>query len=262
MKKRVAFGLKLYSTNLHYIREAQRLFEKGTYEYIELYVVPGSYATHSRHWADLEIPFIVHAPHFLHGMNLSRREYWNNNKKLIGETREFADSLEAPTIIVHPGIAGDYRETIVQLRRLSDRRFIVENKPFIALNGKRCVGAAVEEIKSVMRECKIGLCLDIGHAIKSAWCNNADPYDVINEFIRLKPGLLHLCDGKIDTCFDEHMHIGRGQYDWSRIFKILYAGISKGRIRATIETEKKYGTRLSDFVGDVDALESYAKGRR
>ena len=72
-------GLKLWSTNTdHYLREAKRLYADRIFDYIELYMVPGSLNTHIS-WKDLCIPFIVHAPHSAHGINLADPELENNN---------------------------------------------------------------------------------------------------------------------------------------------------------------------------------------
>ena len=42
MSRVLTFGLKLWSSNENYVKEAVRLFEKGRYQYIELYMLPGT----------------------------------------------------------------------------------------------------------------------------------------------------------------------------------------------------------------------------
>ncbi len=67
-------GLKLWSRNTdYYYDEAIRLYNDGVYDYIELYVVPNMTDTIEK-WKKLDIPFIVHCPHFAHGFNLAKIE--------------------------------------------------------------------------------------------------------------------------------------------------------------------------------------------
>lgn len=67
-------GLKLWSINTdYYYDEAIRLYNDGVYDYIELYVVPNMTDTIEK-WKKLDIPFIVHCPHFSHGFNLAKIE--------------------------------------------------------------------------------------------------------------------------------------------------------------------------------------------
>ena len=67
-------GLKLWNTNTDfYLSEAQKLFEKKVFDYIELYIVPNNLDKLDK-WKKLNIPFDIHAPHYAHGMNLSKKD--------------------------------------------------------------------------------------------------------------------------------------------------------------------------------------------
>ncbi len=67
-------GLKIWSINTdYYYDEAIRLYNDGVYDYIGLYVVPNTTDTIEK-WKKLDIPFIVHCPHFAHGFNLAKIE--------------------------------------------------------------------------------------------------------------------------------------------------------------------------------------------
>lgn len=70
----INLGLKIWSTNTNYLKDAIKLFDKGYYKYIELFVLPGSYRHYIKFWKDLRIPFIIHAPHYREGMNLADKE--------------------------------------------------------------------------------------------------------------------------------------------------------------------------------------------
>ena len=100
-------GLKLWSVNTDaYLREARRLYAEGVFDYLELYVVPGSQETlpiWEKLRNDLNLPFVIHAPHSFHGVNLADAENSAANEKAFDETKRFADTLGAAKIIVHGG---------------------------------------------------------------------------------------------------------------------------------------------------------------
>ena len=100
-------GLKLWSVNTDsYLREAKRLYAERVFDYLELYVVPGSPKTLPLWKAlqdELALPFAIHAPHSAHGVNLADSAKRESNAKTFDEVRHFADQLYAKHIIVHGG---------------------------------------------------------------------------------------------------------------------------------------------------------------
>ena len=163
-------GLKLWSTNTeNYLNEARRLHDSGVYDYIELYVVPGTLDT-LKSWRTLDIPFVIHNAHFAHGFNLAKADMEQNNKRIYEQTRLFADSLKAEHIIFHGGIDGEAEQTARQLAALNEPRALIENKPFVALpnrmGGKLCRGATMDELTAIMEQAGCGFCLDFGHAVR------------------------------------------------------------------------------------------------
>ena len=142
------FGLKLWSENLGYIPEAVKLFKEGLYQYIELYSVPGTYKDTINEWKKLDIPFIIHAPHYQHGLNLSVKSKRNENSTLVKETLLFADELDARYIILHPGVNGDINETIRQIKRINDQRILIENKPYLGIGKESLSVLALPRMKS------------------------------------------------------------------------------------------------------------------
>lgn len=244
-------GLKLWSTNSnYYFEEAKRLYEQGIYDYIELYIVPGSLATLSK-WKTLKIPFTLHAPHFIHGVNLADPAKEKYNTESFKEAEEFFYELNAGYIVIHPGIEGNIEETIKQLNKIKPPKMLVENKPFLAplIPGKICRGATIEEISKVIKEVKCGFCLDIGHAICTANSLKLKPYEFLIEFDKLNPLCYHLSDNLIDTELDKHLHFGQGNYDLKEIFSII--DINKN---IAIETNKNSKENLNDFIEDVKWL--------
>ena len=186
------FGLKLWSINDNYAQEAYRLFESNVYDYIELYVIPDSYDNYINIWtklkSDLNIPFVVHAPHFKNKMNTAKKESFLTNINLANQTIKFADNLESEIIIFHPGIAGYIEETVFQLNKINDERIVVENKPYFALcDDLICNGYSPEDIKFVMKNTGVGFCFDVGHSVCAANAQNIDPLIYLEKFVNLNP---------------------------------------------------------------------------
>jgi len=249
-----SYGLKLWSVNLNYLKEAARLYDAGFYGYIELFVVPGSYHTHAGLWAALDIPFVIHAPHFDKGMNLSRRDSWATNSLLAKETVKYADALHAHTIIFHPGVAGSLDETVDQLRRIDEPRIVVENKPYYGFNDVVCVGSSPEEMEFVAKNAGVGFCLDIGHAFCAANARNIEPISYLKRFLSLQPKMFHLTDGCYHGLYDRHDHLGAGDYDLGKIMGLLPRDAV-----ITVETDKCFKDTLDDFAQDIRYLNAVAE---
>ena len=249
-------GLKLWSINTDkYFDEAVRLYNKGIYDYIELYVVPDSLDNLLK-WKTLEIPFIIHCPHFAHGFNLAKREKQESNRKIFSEVQKYADELNAPYIVVHGGIDGDIRETAVQMTLLNEPRALIENKPYVAIpnrmGGEFCRGYNVDEIKTVIESANCGFCLDFGHAICAANSIKQPVYSYIEQFLKLNPDMYHLTDIEdITSPYDSHPHLGTGQLDIKRVLGYIPEGK-----HITFETIKNSKENLDDFIEDMNYLKS------
>jgi deoxyribonuclease-4 len=194
-------GLKIWSTNDYYIESAIDLFKKNIFDYIELYMVPES-LEYLRLWKALEIPYVLHAPHSLSGLNPSLRTNEEANFKLISELQEYNDSLKPEFIIFHPGLDGKIEETIRQFCLIRDKypllheSMIVENKPKVGINMETCIGATPMEIYKIMTESGIRFCMDIGHAICASNTLKLDSFQFLKDFLKLEPVMFHLSDGE------------------------------------------------------------------
>lgn len=248
-------GLKLWSHNLNYLKEAESLYKKGLYSFLELYVIPDSTQEQLELWKGLDVPYIIHAPHWKHGVNLARKDKEQDNIRLISLAQKFAVGLKADKIIVHPGVGGVIEETGRQLKAIGDKRILIENKPYFGLDGGLvCNGTTPEEIGLVMKTSGAGFCLDIGHAICSANAHKKEWSGFVKEMIALEPAMFHLSDGKADGVYDSHDHFGKGSYDIKAILKLIPENAS-----VTIETVKDSQNDLEDFVGDVEYLRGVRK---
>ena len=251
------YGLKLCSTNSNYLEEALRVQRAGVCSYLELFVVPGSYETHAGLWADLGLPCVIHAPHYDAGLNLALAGQAEQNLRYAREALRFADRLKSDTVIFHPGIEGEISETVRQLIRIGDGRIVIENKPFLGRDDVVCVGSTPDELRLILEATGFGFCLDIGHAICSANSHRVDPFCYLAAFSDLEPRLFHLTDGTRDGVYDEHLHIGEGEYDFARIFELL-----PEHAMITVETVKDSRNHLRDFESDIFALKAMGRKSR
>lgn len=251
------FGLKLWSLNKNYIQEAVRLFECGIYGYIELYVVPDSYQGMIEAWKALPIPYVIHAPHSGHGMNLAKRAALEANMKMAREAQRFADALRAEKIIFHPGIGGEIQETAFQLRHINDARILIENKPYFSLyDASICTGHSPEEVEYAIQETGVGFCCDIGHAICAANAKRMNPFTFFEAFLSLHPQMYHLADGDWTGIEDRHWHLGKGTFPIQQL--ILHI---PSHSLMTLETEKESDTLLNDFVCDFEFIHGLSSQR-
>lgn len=252
-------GLKLWSVNLHYAAEAEKLYNEGVFDYIELSAIPGSLEDTAATWKKLKIPYIIHAPHFMQGLNLSDPLKEKSNAAMAEEAFRYADRLEAEYVIFHPGIKGDFRETARQIKNLNDGRVLVENKPYRAarlVNGltekDACVGWSPEQMKFILKTAGAGFCLDIGHCFCAANGTGRDKYAMLDEFLSFFPKMFHISDGDAESSTDKHYCIGKGSYDFKKIFSAL-----PERMTITLETEKTSEKDLDSFRKDAEAIRKF-----
>ena len=244
-------GLKLWSVNTdHYLSEARRLYELGVFDYLELYVVPGSLNALTL-WKNLDIPYIIHCPHFAHGFNLADSAKRAFNADIYSEVKRFADALKARYIIFHGGVDHCIEETAAQLAAFHEPRALLENKPMRALpklmGGRYCRGYSVQEIRYVQDVAHCGFCLDIGHAVCSANSQGIEAYSYIQDFSRLQPTMVHLSDvADMSSEYDAHPHLGTGELDLQRVISLLPQDCP-----VSLETIKSSPSDLDDFAEDV-----------
>ena len=246
-------GLKLWSTNLQYIAPAQELHARGVFDYLELFTVPGSLETISQ-WKELEIPYVLHAPHTYAGLNPSDYLRRDDNLKLVEQVACFVDALNPAYVIFHPGVGGDFCETIAQFNLIGKKflrvsaKVLIENKPKRGLKGENCLGASVAEVRQVLAETGFGFCLDFGHAICASVSLGLSWRGMIEDFIALKPVMFHLSDGDYSEQ-DCHDHFGTGQFDLPGIIRHVHSGAM-----VSVETKKDFSDQLDDFVSDAQFL--------
>jgi endonuclease IV len=184
-------------------------------------------------------------------MNLAKKENEKSNLVLAEEALRFADLLKAEQVVFHPGVEGDIDETIRQLKQIGDKRIVIENKPYISVDGKYvCNGFSPEDIKRVSSEAGVGICLDFGHAICAANSLKKNPMETIRQFTALSPALYHINDSDYNSPVDSHkLHLGQGSFPLKELIGLVPDGA-----RVTCETVKNSTENLDDFRIDAECL--------
>jgi endonuclease IV len=241
----IQLGLKLGSRNTQYTHDIIDYYRRGVFQYLELFVNPGTFEETADYWKQFPFPYIIHAPHYAAGMNMAVKEMETSNIPLIAEAFRFADALKAEYVIFHSGVNGTIEETARQLKPFADSRCLIENKPKKGLGGENCVGALFEELHYIINELKAGFCLDFGHAICAANSLKRDPFDFIKELSRLEPAVYHLTDGDRAGEKDGHHHYGAGTFP----LKELLAPLPENAM-LTNEAKHDFPDNLSDFEAD------------
>ena len=251
------FGLRLLSTdNETYIWEVPKLFENKGFDYIELRVIPDT-LDKIKYWKILKenhnVPFVLHAPFSSLGVNLSEESKFEHNKKMYEQTKTYMQELDAEYMVVHGGVEGSIEETVRQLNLINPPNMLIENKPSTPPGNPniKCRGAIIEEINFIRENHPCDFCLDIAHAICTANQIGKNPYEYLAEFQKLKPRAYHISDNPINSDYDGHHNLGKGEYDFEKIFKIIDTDKN-----ITLETPKNSDFSLDYFDNEVKFLKS------
>ena len=251
------FGLKLWSTNNYYQKEAINLYQKGYFDYIELYSVPES-IEYITTWTEVNIPYIIHAPHSMHGFNLSITDNNEKNCRYFELAYEYFKKLKAEYLIFHPGVNGELSNTIINFNKILNlfkikerTKILIENKPLITLTDDPCVGSSPDEISRILNECNVGFVLDITHAVKYSIAADKKWEKTLGDFMKLKPSVIHVSDALMSHPKDEHLHIGSGDFNFEEIFSICNSDY------ITLETVKDSKENLEDFKEDIIKLKEF-----
>lgn len=258
--KSFKIGLKIWSSNQCYLNSIQELRKEGFFDYVELFVEPDSSDEHLNIWRDLDVPFLLHAPHFCAGLNFSKKESEKQNRLLIHKVSLFEEGLSPEKVIFHPGTNGSLDEVIRQINVFQGefegvfKKAIIENKPKIGLKEEECIGASFDEVLRIKKETGCGFCLDMGHALSFSTWAKKNWEDVVSDMLKLEPEMFHLSDGDINDVHDNHYHYGAGNYDLKKIVSMIPDGSL-----VSVETNKDSKNNLDDFKEDVTYLKDCLK---
>jgi sugar phosphate isomerase/epimerase len=242
---KIQLGLKAWSINIGLIEAAQREFDNGKLDYVELFCVPGSFSQTWKKWTEASFPIIVHAPHSLTGLNFAKPEMLKQNAELVAESFNFADKLSSRFVIYHPGTDGTIEETKRQILGFYDPRMVIENKPLLGIDGTSCIGSTPGEIKFLCEDTGVMFCLDFGHAVSSANSHGKEPISMIMDFFTINPVMFHLADGDYGSELDNHFRYGEGTFPLKKIIDLLPSGAL-----VTNEAKREQPDQIDEYLTD------------
>ncbi len=189
----------------------------------------------------LQIPYNIHLPHFTKGIDFGNKKQTKFNQEFIERVRTHEDLLQALSpscYIVHPE-SGDLQLSISNLKQLIIAPLALENMPYRSLAGGTCLAYHPESILPFFEQVTgLEFCLDLNHAVKTAISKSYDSLELIENFLEIKkPIHFHLSDGNLTNELDEHLPLGKGQYNLSGIKNILLNIGSE--VSLTFETPRK-----------------------
>lgn len=246
-------GLKLFASNTHLVSDAQQLLEEGVFSHIELYVPPCTYVNNIHRWQECACEYVIHAPHWGHGINFSDPELVKSNRVYMEDAQRFADSLRAQYIIVHGGFGSTIEEVVRQLSALQEPRLAIENVPCHGCDGQKTTVNTPEHVAMLLREGAVQhSVLDVGHAIYAANALSVAWETLVEAYVELHPQLFHLSDGDIHASADVHKSIGVGTFDLKKILRYL-----PHHARITLETPRLDAYSLTEAKEDAQRLMQY-----
>jgi deoxyribonuclease-4 len=240
------FGLKLWSTNTDLIDQAVTLIDEKIFDYIELLVIPGTSCSPFK----VDVPFVVHIPHFIHGVSIGDPSKTEYNLQKINESIIWADELGAQYLILHAG-EGSLEHAVWFLNNVEEKRILIENMPMVGIDNEPMIGYDAAQIGELLHDSGMGFCLDLCHAMKAAISLTRDYKELIDEFLKLHPSLFHISDGDIKTEKDTHLDIGTGSFDFF-YFKKCIENLDSQLI--TLETPRSNHFSLNDDLRNINIL--------
>ncbi|MHA1492356.1 MAG: hypothetical protein ACTSRI_22220 [Promethearchaeota archaeon] len=123
--------------------------------------------------------------------------------------------------------------------------------PYLGIHGRTLLGYDPNSLKIFFEKIKnLEFCFDLNHAIKVAISLKLDYITVIKEFLQFKnPILFHISGGNLNIEIDEHLALDAGQYNLSKIKKILTN--YEHHVKLTFETPRNYEKKIDDDLKNM-----------
>lgn len=239
-------GLKLYPDSLHLIEKFSDIFD-----FFELLVPPDFDINLLK---NISKPMTLHAAHSAFGFNMSDPDKIKLNKQVLEKALEAANLVNAKYIVVHPGwdIGPESENTMFDfLKDNYDTRFIFENGPIRAdPKMNHYLFSTPEGMKRLLKKFNAQMLLDFGHSIVTANTFNKDPYQMIKDFEKLKPGAYHISGEEMDAKYDKHKNL----FDVDNDYRFL-KWIDKSK-NITFETDANTVGDRASHLKNIEIVES------
>jgi len=95
--------------------------------------------------------------------------------------------------------------------------------------------------------------MDLNHAAKAAVSLKIPYKEFIKQFLKLRPEMFYISDGKQNTEKDEHLAVGEGDYDFEFFIKCIKENPSRF---VTLETPRIDTNSLCEDIQNVNKLKT------
>jgi endonuclease IV len=226
------------------------------YDYMEVYFTPNAAVDHNDALATHE-RWVVHAPHHGDRVNLAFRTEAN---KLVEKSIIFAGKLDAEYVIIHPGFLLDSElpmteehlknillniEELKEVAKMSNVKLLLENLPFRHTENSIAFGSTPEEMEVLLKKSRCGFVFDLPHAFHSSVSHKIPYKKFITKFLKLKPKMFHMYDGKAAEEIDTHLNFGQGNLNIPFFISLV------GDKRVTLEI---YPPTVDDYIFAIKYL--------
>ncbi|MBN1802238.1 MAG: sugar phosphate isomerase/epimerase [Candidatus Lokiarchaeota archaeon] len=224
MIENIKLGIKLSLNRLDLLHEIYQ--NDGTIDFIEILLPPDFKAEDLSNFENLSLPYNFHLPHFTKRIDFGNEKQAKHNQefiKRVDANLEVFNSLNPTSYIVYPE-SGDLQLSIFNLKKLNIQPLALENMPYKSLAGGTCLAHDPDSILSFFQYMpKLQFCLDLNHAVKTSVSFSQDYLELIRNFIKIRrPIHFHISDGNFTSELDEHLPLGKGEYDLRAIKNILF----------------------------------------
>jgi len=254
MINNIKFGIKIKTQEFHLLPEIYENLDK--IDFIEVLISPYYTFDELEVIKNFKLPYSIHFPHLTEKIDFGNAQQEQFNQKFLekfNSSKKLFDQLSPLCYIIHPE-SGDVQLSIKNIKRLRIKPLAIENMPYKFASGGTRLAHVPEAINPFFENIPgLEFCLDLNHAVKTAVCESLDYIELIEEFIKLKnPIHFHIADGNLSSEFDEHLAIGKGNYDISRIKNILLD--IKSIVNLTFETPRRNTDNISDDLNNIKAF--------
>jgi sugar phosphate isomerase/epimerase len=265
MVMRVGAKTSVQPSRLEMIR---KLIGDGVVDFIEVYVTKDRVPIPVL--KDACDSWVVHGPHAGHGVRF--HDLTKEGSNAFKESIELASALNAKYVITHIGgaqpdknIEKAYTRAIENVLTIKDfanqhgvgllMENLIYNETYVVEIGlektpDKNFCALPQDVARVLKDVKCGFIMDFAHAIITSKNVGMDPKKILQELSDLKPVMFHVCDGHYGMEVDEHLNLGRGNYDLPFFFNII------GDRDVTLEISSDKLPVFDDFKESVEYLKN------
>ena len=242
----IKFGIKINTDEFHLLPEIYD--NQDVIDFIEVLIPPGFSLNDFAIIRDFKLPYSIHFPHLKQNIDFGNSKQAGYNQKFIEKVnahKKTFDQLRPLCYIVHPE-SGDVEMSVENIRKLQIKPLAIENMPYKFSSWGNRLAHVPETIRPYFEKIPdIEFCLDLNHAVKTAISESLDYIELIKRFIKLKkPIQFHIADGDVKSEYDEHLAIGRGNYDIPRIKSLLLN--FESNVYLTFETPRTNKDHIED----------------